>query len=80
MARQNDVREIVRPHFTQPRGPSGQVTERMSGIRAEQDEILGQGEASQNVLLVVETFAELDWEAENGGYVWQNDWKSHQAL
>jgi hypothetical protein len=70
----------VRPHFAQPRGPSEQVTEIMSGIRAEQDAILGKGEASQNVLLVVETFAELDWETENGEYVEKSDWKSHQVL
>lgn len=52
----------------------------MSGMRAEQDAGLGRGEVNQSVLLMVETSAELGWEAENGGSIWQGNWESQQAL
>lgn len=41
---------------------------------------VGYRRGESSVLLVVETSAELGWEAENGGSVWQGDWESQQAL
>jgi len=51
----------------------------MSGIRAQQDAALGRGDVSQSVLLVVETFAELGWEAENRDAS-DSGWESQQPI